>query len=190
MYYKYPNDEVLLKDFKSGKKDAYEYIFRNFSGLMYNYGFKICHDSAMTKDAMQDVFLKILTHYQKINIVSSLKLYLFKALRNEIFKRLNIDNRMVECNSCYDDFNLDYSAEEKIIEDEITMIRIKELSYVVQELPRRQKECIYLRYYEAMSYQEIAEIMDIEISSVYKMLYKAIEQLYDKLAMKNGNLFY
>lgn len=70
------------------------------------------------------------------------------------------------------------------------MIRIRELSQVVEDLPRRQKECIYLRFYEGMSYQEISEIMEIEVSSTYKMLYKAIEQLYEKLAMKNGKLFY
>jgi DNA-directed RNA polymerase specialized sigma24 family protein len=40
-----------------------------------------------------------------------------------------------------------------------------------------------------MTFQEISDIMDIEVSSVYKMIYKAIEKLYENLAMKNGNLF-
>jgi DNA-directed RNA polymerase specialized sigma24 family protein len=40
-----------------------------------------------------------------------------------------------------------------------------------------------------MSYQEIAEIMAIDVKSAYKMLYKAIEKLYENLAMKNGHLF-
>jgi DNA-directed RNA polymerase specialized sigma24 family protein len=40
-----------------------------------------------------------------------------------------------------------------------------------------------------MTYQEISDIMEIEVSSVYKMLYKAIEKLYENLAMKNGHLF-
>ena len=87
------------------------------------------------------------------------------------------------------DFSMEYSAEDKMIEDEITMIRIRELAQVIELLPRRQKECIYLRFYEGMTYQEISDIMDIEVSSVYKMIYKAIEKLYENLAMKNGNLF-
>jgi DNA-directed RNA polymerase specialized sigma24 family protein len=40
-----------------------------------------------------------------------------------------------------------------------------------------------------MSYQEISEIMEIDVSSAYKMLYKAIDKLYENLALKNGNLF-
>lgn len=76
-----------------------------------------------------------------------------------------------------------------MIEDEITMIRIRELTHLIEDLPKRQKECIYLRFYEGMSYQEISDIMDIEIGSTYKLLYKAIEKLYENLAMKNGNLF-
>jgi RNA polymerase sigma factor (sigma-70 family) len=144
----------------------------------------------LTKDAIQEVFITLLTKYNKINITNSIKLYLFKSLRTEIFKKLRAEQRYSDLIVSDTDFNLEYSAEDKIIEDEITMIRIRELSQVVEDLPRRQKECIYLRFYEGMSYQEISEIMEIEVSSTYKMLYKAIEQLYEKLAMKNGKLFY
>ena len=147
-------------------------------------------DSMLTKDAIQEVFITLLTKYNKINITNSIKLYLFKSLRTEIFKKLRAEQRYSDLIVSDTDFNLEYSAEDKIIEDEITMIRIRELSHVIEDLPRRQKECIYLRFYEGMSYQEISEIMEIEVSSTYKMLYKAIEQLYEKLAMKNGKLFY
>ena len=190
MYYRYSDDETLWNDFRSGSKDAYEYIFRSYSNMLYNYGFKICLDSMLTKDAIQEVFITLLTKYNKINITNSIKLYLFKSLRTEIFKKLRAEQRYSDLIVSDTDFNLEYSAEDKIIEGEITMIRIRELSQVVEDLPRRQKECIYLRFYEGMSYQEISEIMEIEVSSTYKMLYKAIEQLYEKLAMKNGKLFY
>ena len=189
MYYHYSDDEKLWNDFRSGSKEAFEYLYRNYVDILYNYGFKICQDKMLTKDAIQEVFLSLLTKYDKVNLTNAIKLYLFKSLRIEIFKKLKAEQRFTDILLVDANFSMEYSAEEKIIEDEITMIRIRELAQVIELLPRRQKECIYLRFYEGMTYQEISDIMDIEVSSVYKMLYKAIEKLYENLAMKNGNLF-
>ena len=189
MYYHYSDDEKLWNDFRSGSKEAFEYLYRNYVDILYNYGFKICQDKMLTKDAIQEVFLSLLTKYDKVNLTNAIKLYLFKSLRIEIFKKLKAEQRFTDILLVDADFSMDYSTEDKMIEDEITMIRIRELAQVIELLPRRQKECIYLRFYEGMTYQEISDIMDIEVSSVYKMLYKAIEKLYENLAMKNGNLF-
>lgn len=189
MYYKYSDDETLWNDFRSGNKEAFEYMYRAYVSILYNYGFKICQDKMLTKDAIQEVFLSLLTKYDKVNATNAIKLYLFKSLRVEIFKKLKAEQHFTDILSVDADFSMEYSAEDKMIEDEITMIRIRELAQVIEVLPRRQKECIYLRFYEGMTYQEISDIMNIEVSSVYKMLYKAIEKLYENLAMKNGNLF-
>jgi RNA polymerase sigma factor (sigma-70 family) len=48
---------------------------------------------------------------------------------------------------------------------------------VINTLPPRQKEIIFLRFYEGLSYDEIADIMSISINSAYKLLYKALENL-------------
>lgn len=189
MVYKYSDDEILWNDFRSGSKEAFEYMYRKYVDVLYNYGLKICQDKMLTKDAIQEVFLSLLSKYDKVNITHAIKLYLFKSLRVEIFKKLKAAQPFTDILSVDADFSMEYSAEDKIIEDEITMIRIRELAQVIELLPRRQKECIYLRFYEGMTYQEISDIMDIEVSSVYKMIYKAIEKLYENLAMKNGNLF-
>lgn len=189
MHYHYVDDEKLWNDFRSGSKAAFEYIYRNNVSILYNYGFKICQDKMLTKDAVQEVFLSLLSKYDKVGNTNAVKLYLFKSLRTEIFKRLKVEQRFIDVLSVDNEFSMQYSAEDKMIEDEITMIRIRELAQVIEVLPRRQKECIYLRFYEGMTFQEISDIMDIEVSSVYKMLYKAIEKLYENLALKNGNLF-
>ncbi|MEY3320685.1 MAG: hypothetical protein RLZZ417_268 [Bacteroidota bacterium] len=189
MTYHYSNDEKLWNDFRSGNKEAFEYIFRNYIKTLYNYGFKICKDETLTKDAIQELFLTLWTKQEKINFTNAIKPYLFKSLRIEIFKKLKTSQRFTDLISSEIDFNIEYTAEDKMIEDEITMIRIRELTHLIEDLPKRQKECIYLRFYEGMSYQEISDIMEIEIGSTYKLLYKAIEKLYENLAMKNGNLF-
>ena len=53
----------------------------------------------------------------------------------------------------------------------------KQVIALVNTLPARQQEIIFLRFYEGMSYEEIAVIMDINMSSTYKLLYKALDNL-------------
>lgn len=190
MNYRYSDDETLWNDFRSGSKEAYEYLFRAYSSVLYNYGYKISQDAMITKDALQEVFLTLLTKYHKINFTTSIKLYLLKSLRVEINRRIKADHRFKD-NLIQDvDFGYDLPLEDRIIEDEITMIRVRQLSEVIKELPRRQKESIYLKYYEGLSYQEISEVMEIDVTSAYKMIYKGLEHLYEKLAVKNGKMFY
>ena len=88
------------------------------------------------------------------------------------------------------EFTSDLHMEDKIINDEVTMIRVNEIRMELNLLPKRQKEAIYLRYYEGMSYTEISEVMNLEQSSSYKIIYKAIDALYQKLSSKKGKLFY
>jgi DNA-directed RNA polymerase specialized sigma24 family protein len=52
---------------------------------------------------------------------------------------------------------------------------------VLHKLPARQQEIIYLRFYDGLSYEEIADIMCINVSSTYKLLYKALENLQQSL---------
>ena len=53
---------------------------------------------------------------------------------------------------------------------------------VLNKLPARQQEIIFLRFYEGLSYEEIADVMGIQLSSTYKLLYKALENLQQSLA--------
>ena len=57
----------------------------------------------------------------------------------------------------------------------------KKIKFHVKALPARQQEIIYLRFYEGLGYDEIADIMEINISSAYKLIYKAFDNLQDVL---------
>jgi RNA polymerase sigma factor (sigma-70 family) len=52
---------------------------------------------------------------------------------------------------------------------------------VINNLPARQQEIVYLRFYEGLTYEEIADIMSIHVTSVYKLWYKAMDNLKDSL---------
>ena len=72
-------------------------------------------------------------------------------------------------------FEVSYNSEAMSrIEDRETAEKVKA---IIKTLPSRQQEIIFLRFYEGLSYEEIADIMGISVSSTYKLFYKAINNL-------------
>ena len=81
------------------------------------------------------------------------------------------------------DFNLDLDPESLIIASENHQIKLDLLQSAINRLPERQKEAVYLRYYNNLSGQEIAEIMNINHQSVRSTLAKALNNLREELGV-------
>ncbi len=64
-----------------------------------------------------------------------------------------------------------------MIEQESDLLRRQKLQQAVDQLTKRQKEAIYLRYYEQMTYESIASVMNLTIESTYALIGKAINVL-------------
>ncbi len=184
----YHSDIELWKEVLSGDIHAYEYLYSSYVTRMFNYGMKISHENNLVKDAIQEVFINIIHKRERLSEVKNIKLYLFKALRLELWRQLKREQKIQDIEEL--DFSSEFSIEDQCIKDEIAMIRVNEITKALNNLPKRQKEAIFLKYYEGLSYQEISEIMQTEQSSAYKIVYKAIEALYQKLSLKSGKLFY
>jgi RNA polymerase sigma factor (sigma-70 family) len=70
-----------------------------------------------------------------------------------------------------------FSADMRMIEDEYEVYQLKQLEKGLGELPQRQQELIYLRFYQNLSYDQIAENMQIGRQSLYNLLQKALTSL-------------
>jgi len=178
-------EAVLWGDFRNGDKDAYEFMYRKFAPVLYNYGYKITLNRALTQDCIQDLFMTLLTNKAKLGATTSIKFYLYKSLRRDLMRAIKSDHRFVN-QSDQDDsvFNVVFSYESELIEEQMSAERSASLNRALENLPPRQKEVIFLRFYENLSFEEIAEVMSIEQSSVYKIIYKAIDNLHGKLLVE------
>ncbi len=174
---------VVWQDFRRGSKEAYEYIYRKYVTILYNYGYRITKDKAQTQDCIQDVFINLLTHREKLTDTDSIKFYLFKSLRRELMRKREVHQAFAssENNPHDDDFEVTFSYEYQLIESQMLAERSEHLLRVLNELPPRQKEAIFLRFYDNLSYEEIAAIMGIDQTSAYKLMYKAIDRLHQIL---------
>jgi RNA polymerase sigma factor (sigma-70 family) len=76
-----------------------------------------------------------------------------------------------------EEFNVNYSFQDNLIKQEITIETLDKLRKAIQNLTSGQKEVIYLRFEEGLSYQEISRIMEISVESVRKQVFRAISSL-------------
>lgn len=174
----FTNDAMLWNSFRQGDESALETIFYRFSAPMYNYGRKILDDHALIKDAIQDLFIELWRRRANLGETHFIKFYLLKSLRRKIVKI-----KTKEARTLFTDIDDDYDGEvvpsyEYIMVAEQQSQQEKDmLLRLLTQLTDRQREAIFLRYYEAQSYDDIAAAMDVNKQTVYNLIHEAIAHL-------------
>lgn len=155
-------------------------MYEKYAPVLYNYGYKIAQNQQITEDCLQDLFLTILETRQRLGRTDSIKFYLMRALRRDIVRKLTNEHRF---NSELDnlDFTIEFYYEPTWLDAQISREQSTLLLRELNSLPARQKEALFLKYFDNLSYEEIAGVMGIEQTSVYKIVYKAIASLQKRM---------
>ena len=172
----YDNDQQLWSNFKAGNHDAYTIIIQRYFKPMFIYAIRLSKDQDFVKDCIQDVFYNLWKRRENISHAESVKSYLFTAIRFRIYREQKKWNNFDELNDDYA-FDAEISIEVKLIEDQNTVELKRKLETVLKNMPPRQKEILYLRFYENMDHGRIAEIMGLNQQVVYNLLRKSLLRL-------------
>jgi RNA polymerase sigma factor (sigma-70 family) len=177
--YSTKTDLEIWKDFKAGSREAYAYIYRTHYKSLYNYGNKISSNSELVKDAIHDLFIELWKCKERLADTDSIKFYFYRSIRRKIVNELKSINKFTTDEELLLDYNFELilSPESNLISHQINEEQKENLLKAISTLTKRQKEAIFLRYYEDLSYQEVAYIMSLTINSTYVLISKAIDVL-------------
>lgn len=179
------NDAQLWNKFQRGDKVAYADIYYSFFDSLYHYGRHFCQDQGLIEDCIQDLFINIWQSRQNLAPVASIKFYLFKSLRRMILDRVR-KQHILSFTDNPGKQNADFflaSCEAQIIDKQVSERKNSVLYKALEKLTCRQKEAIFLRFYEELSYQEIAFLMSFKsVKSVRNMIYAAINNIKKNIA--------
>jgi len=167
--------------FRKGDWHAYTVLYDTYYKRLNNYGHKFTRDVALIEDAIQDLYVKLWTNRETLGDTPSVKNYLYKALRHALFRKLKAQRKFTLAPTEDYDYAFELSWDDQLIVDEDERELRRVVKSVTEKLPARQQEIVYMRFYEGLSYEEIAEIMSININSVYKLWYKTVDNLKDAL---------
>ena len=166
----------LWIQFLYGNENAFTQLYWLFLDDLLTYGRRVGGDNEMVEDLIQDLFLKL---YQKKIILEDntrLRPFLFRALKNLIYNQL-LRNAKLQPLPDYDfAFDLNYTIDEQLSLTQDQGLS-DEIHHILKGLTGRQKEIIYLRFVHEMSFEEISEIMEINIQSARNLLTRSMEKL-------------
>ena len=175
----FPDEKHLWRAFKSGDSEAYAQLYNVYFEVLYRYGKKISSDTFLVEDCIQDLFVSLWRNRETLSDLLSPKFYLYKSLRNNIVAQLKSQQP--------ESFELHANAvslagstpspESFIIGEETAKNQEEKMEAALQELTKREREAIFLRFYGGLNSEEISRIMGIGIPSVYNLINRAITQL-------------
>lgn len=167
----------LWNRIRAGERNALACLYNIHVGSLYNYGNKIARSSIIVEDAIQDLFIDLWNYRKNLGIANSVRSYLYASLRRKIIKSMQESHEF--CSDYqWDDMHLMVDSEEdKIIAREYTDEKVARLRASLNNLSPRQYEAIVLRFYNKLSYLEIAEVMDVNEQSVRNLIQRGIESL-------------
>ncbi|WP_162417183.1 RNA polymerase sigma factor [Cyclobacterium roseum] len=161
----------------NGDQKAFDYVYLSTAKDLYKYGFRFTLDKEMIKDVLQDVYIHIWESRKILSIHKSIKFYLFSAFRRELIKRVNSACKFETIDDYHSKISWEQSFQEILEENQISLDSGHKLSRAIDALPLRQKEAIYLRYLQELTYDEISELMGVQIPSIYNLIFKGIKSL-------------
>jgi RNA polymerase sigma factor (sigma-70 family) len=159
---------------QSGDHQSFRIFYMTFTDILYNYGLRICPDQEIVKDSIQDLFQLVWEKRESIIIKSSVKHYLLTVLKRDLIKKSTALQKREQIGKITD---FELSVETKIVGDEAQVYRHRQLNAAIEMLTVRQKEILFLRYYENLSYEEISALMNLNKNSMYKLLSGAIQRI-------------
>lgn len=183
-------DAVLLDDLRNGVETAYEHLIARYQQPVYNLVFRLVEDPADTADVVQEVFLKVFRHIGSFRGQSSLKTWIYRITVNEAHnhrrwfsrhRKLEVDiepdedtGRSGYYNSLPDPARSPYDI----------ALGFETRSLIEEALARLKpvfRQAVVLRDVEDLSYEEIADVLNISIGTVKSRILRGREALRKEL---------
>ena len=188
------DDITLINSFLEGNNNDFEVLWFRYNRLIYAYILKMVRNIDDVDDIVQDTFIKAFSAIQTYNQSYPFPAWLYKIASNtciDYFRRKRIRpipiggmpniqtalNEVLPDNSIPIDVNI-ANAETKI-----------ELNKAIALLPDRYRECIQLRHFEELSYEEIAQRMQLPLGTIKITLFRARKMLLSHLSSKDMSLY-
>lgn len=155
----------------------YRFYYRRF----YNYGRKFTDDESLIEDAVQEALLMVWDKRHMLASVGYPGTYFYTSFRYLLFGKLRQRKEVAADDS--PEGEPDFSIDQILISKETDAAVKEQLHKALAALTARQREAIFLRFYEGLSYEEVAAVLAITTKATYKIMARALQQLKENLVL-------
>jgi len=190
------DEAELVTELQAGSETAFDWLVNHYHGPVYNLILGMLGDTADAADAAQEVFLKAFKGIQSFRQGSSLKTWLYRiAIREALnhrrwFKRhaqknLSIDAEPEEGCAPIDLEDLSATPFDQLAAQEIQVA----VQGALQQVPEVFRGAVILRDLEGLSYEEVAEVLDVSVGTVKSRILRgrrALREILEPLLGERG----
>ncbi len=176
------SDETLLELFAQGNNAAFDKLLFRYKDKLYNYIYFWLQNREMAEDVFQETFTKVIIKVKegRYNEMGRFGGFLFRIAHNIMVDQYRSEQtaQFVRPGEAgYDLFN-NKELSDSSLEDKISDIQIKkDVKRLIMYLPENQQEIIRMRYYQGISFKDIALMKGISINTALGRMHYAIHNM-------------
>ena len=173
------SDKNILVGLRSGDEQVFETIFRTYYERLCNYANTILNDMDESEEMVQGAFLTVWEKHDTIDIHTSVKSYLYRAVHNSCLNRVKhykVRRAHGEAQKNQSEILID-DASQDLIGSELESL----VASAIDSLPAQCKLVFKLSRFENLTYTEIADQLGISVKTVENHMVKALKVLREKL---------
>lgn len=183
-------DEELAMSYVNGNNKAFDLLLERNQSRLFSYILFIVHDRSMAEDLFQETFVKIISKLHEGKYSSSGKFvsWMLRIAHNAVMDwyRRQKNEKTMEVyneNDLYGDSTsvLDVNIENHFVKEQV----LRDVQRMMNLLPITQREVVFMRFYQNLSFKEIAELTNVSINTALGRMRYAVMNMR-RMAAANG----
>jgi RNA polymerase sigma-70 factor (ECF subfamily) len=167
------SEKDIIKKISKGDIQLFELLFKKYYQMLCDFGMKYLKNIDEAEEVVQDVFYNIWKNRQQLRINTSIKSYLYAAVKNNSLQKLRVHNLDMKYEKYY---------KTQPLKDSISpadVMNAKELNVIIHKalntLPEKARIIFKMSRYDGLKYHEIATKLSISIKTVESNMGKALK---------------
>lgn len=170
----------LFEQVRNGDRVAYEQLFKQHYTPLVRFANDIVRDTDTAEDLVQEVFVKIWERKNTIHITTSIKAYLYMAVKNHCLTKLRAEQKHAFME---DTIANDLRFSSNSTDEASNTIRLSQhIKAALEQLPPRCAVIFKLSRFEHKTYKEIAEMLELSVKTVENQMGKALQIMRTNLS--------
>ncbi|MBR3115348.1 MAG: sigma-70 family RNA polymerase sigma factor [Bacteroidaceae bacterium] len=187
-------DDELVSLYAEGNNTAFDVLLSRYQSKLYSYIFYIVHDEEVANDLFQDTFLKVIMRIQDGSYTGygKFQAWLTRIAHNLVMDYFRDKEQALTISNDEADYDLLNNARlaEHTTEDQMLVSQsLKDAKAIMDLLPEPQSEVVKMRFYDNMSFKEIAEKLNISINTALGRMRYAVINMRNIAQEKNIALY-
>lgn len=176
-------DESLVAAALAGSTNAWEKLVRRYESRIYNYGLRLTGNGSDAMDLTQDVFLGVFQNLHRFRGDARFSSWIFRIAHN---KAVDLNRRRALLQGLGFNSDDNRKVESQLVDTDrttepdqrlATTQRIRQIQWLLQQLPLDQRLVVELKIFQSMTFDEIAQAQEISENTAKTRFYTALRKL-------------